>query len=775
MNKFSAYLAGLLCLLLWSSARLSAQSGIYESYVVLNINGGGNSYYDLQAVTGNPDFQGADLGSFSSGQTLVFAGGENKTWKCAPCDITNGYIWYRVWTGSPSGAFNGVNLPWAENLGTGCGGNDQKWSNTSNTTDVLSGLTPGTYTLEVYSTADYLGCGTGTHYASNGGANYMATFTILCPDITVNGTVTDASCAGGGNDGAIDITVSGGTPFPITQTHTDNFNSLANTGTSNVWTDNSTLSGWYSNRTVYIASTGTSATGGLYSFGTDASDRAIGSLGSGTATPIHYGVAITNTTGVVVNSVQVAYTGEQWRCGGTSAVTNVLDFTYQINAASITAGVWTDYNALDFSSPVSSGTAAALDGNNPANRQIFDQTISLTLNPGETIWLRWTDVDNTSSDHGLAVDDLTVTLHGADGTYNYLWTTGATSEDVSGLSSDPYSVTVTDANGYADAGTGNFSVALSGQSDFYADSDADGFGDPDVAALACSAPSGYVSDNTDCNDASDSVYPGATEVCNGIDEDCNGAIDDGASIAAPVIDPSGVIQLCKPESITLSVPAGYDAYQWYKNGNPQTGANSDSYLVYKPGYYQVEVTVGTCTALSDPQAVAVSNRPVANISAPFGTSLCTAVKLKVTYDASYTYQWLMDGNPIPGETDYKLVPTAGGVYACVVTNPAGCSRTSDEITVTECRTGAMVDNDLQVYPNPSQGTVLLHAQFSDATEMVDVKVFTTLGALVYSDQVAIVHGSLAYNMDLSALPNGMYSIQCNAGIETLHTQVVLQK
>ena len=57
-------------------------SGIYESYAVLSIKGGSNSYYDMQATTGNPDFNGANLGSFVYGlETLVFKGGENKTYK----------------------------------------------------------------------------------------------------------------------------------------------------------------------------------------------------------------------------------------------------------------------------------------------------------------------------------------------------------------------------------------------------------------------------------------------------------------------------------------------------------------------------------------------------------------------------------------------------------------------------------------------------------------------------------------------------------------------
>ncbi|MFM7201242.1 MAG: MopE-related protein, partial [Myxococcota bacterium] len=62
---------------------------------------------------------------------------------------------------------------------------------------------------------------------------------------------------------------------------------------------------------------------------------------------------------------------------------------------------------------------------------------------------------------------------------------------------------------------------------FYADKDKDGFGDPASTTTACSAPTGYVSNNTDCNDNNPSVKPGATETCNGIDDNCSGAIDEG--------------------------------------------------------------------------------------------------------------------------------------------------------------------------------------------------------------------------------------------------------
>jgi hypothetical protein len=66
--------------------------------------------------------------------------------------------------------------------------------------------------------------------------------------------------------------------------------------------------------------------------------------------------------------------------------------------------------------------------------------------------------------------------------------------------------------------------------DFYADADADGWGDPDAGVQACEAPSGHVGDDVvgDCDDADPAVHPGAEEACNAVDDDCDGEIDEGA-------------------------------------------------------------------------------------------------------------------------------------------------------------------------------------------------------------------------------------------------------
>ncbi|MBM4067205.1 MAG: hypothetical protein FJ266_16485 [Planctomycetes bacterium] len=62
---------------------------------------------------------------------------------------------------------------------------------------------------------------------------------------------------------------------------------------------------------------------------------------------------------------------------------------------------------------------------------------------------------------------------------------------------------------------------------FYEDADGDGYGNPQVTTKACSQPSGYVANNTDCDDTNAAVNPGATEIKkNGIDDDCNASTPD---------------------------------------------------------------------------------------------------------------------------------------------------------------------------------------------------------------------------------------------------------
>jgi hypothetical protein len=65
----------------------------------------------------------------------------------------------------------------------------------------------------------------------------------------------------------------------------------------------------------------------------------------------------------------------------------------------------------------------------------------------------------------------------------------------------------------------------SGTSTFFYDGDQDGFGDKSKSVTACAAPPGFVKDATDCDDTRDQVNPKSDEICDGLDNDCDGKTD----------------------------------------------------------------------------------------------------------------------------------------------------------------------------------------------------------------------------------------------------------
>ncbi len=60
---------------------------------------------------------------------------------------------------------------------------------------------------------------------------------------------------------------------------------------------------------------------------------------------------------------------------------------------------------------------------------------------------------------------------------------------------------------------------------WWADEDGDGYGDPDSLTASCTAVDGWVDNSEDCDDGSSSIMPGATELCDGLDNNCDGSID----------------------------------------------------------------------------------------------------------------------------------------------------------------------------------------------------------------------------------------------------------
>ncbi len=201
-----------------------------------------------------------------------------------------------------------------------------------------------------------------------------------------------------------------GTPY------TENFSTLASSGTSSTlptgWLFIETGSG---SNTTYGADNGSGTAGNTYSYGaTSNAERAFGSLQSGSVIPV-IGVAFTNNSIVPITALTISYTGEQWRAGVAGrTVADTLNFQYSTDATSLTTGTWVDENGLDFTSPASGAPLGALDGNLAANRTNKSFTITgLSIAPGATFYLRWTDYNISGADDGLAVDDVDIVFNPA--------------------------------------------------------------------------------------------------------------------------------------------------------------------------------------------------------------------------------------------------------------------------------------------------------------------------------------------------------------------------
>jgi hypothetical protein len=220
-------------------------------------------------------------------------------------------------------------------------------------------------------------------------------------------------------------------------TYSQNFDTLVTSSTTATpsWADNTTLLGWYARRAA-TTSTGpygsftyaslrldngaNNNNGWVFDYGAFSStDRALGSIGSGTIKSNAFGVEIRNDRALPVTLDSIAYNGEQWRLGaGNVSSTNYLWFSYQVSSSALTdpfstPSGWTPFNALTFTNRVfataTSDPAAGLDGN--ANAVAISSTMTgITLQPGDEVFLRWVDPDETGNDMGMAVDNVAVTF-----------------------------------------------------------------------------------------------------------------------------------------------------------------------------------------------------------------------------------------------------------------------------------------------------------------------------------------------------------------------------
>ncbi len=265
---------------------------------------------------------------------------------------------------------------------------------------------------------------------------------------------------------------------------------------------------------------------------------------------------------------------------------------------------------------------------------------------------------------------------------------------------------------------------------YYRDQDGDNFGDAANMLETCEtpAPAGYVANDADCDDTNDAIHPDATETCDGIDNDCNNAVDDGLTEYAYYRDQDGDDYGDAAEmlmSCQLVPPTGYVA---------NDADCDDTNAAINPAATEV------CDGIDNDCAGGIDN------------------DLTV-----YTY-YLDQDNDDYGDASVSLescetVPPTGYVandQDCDDTNGSihpGATDLADNGIDEDC-SGVDLFRETKVFPNPVRNTLTIHFEHEG---QLRVQLIDASGRIVHNSLMEFVDNRVT--LDCSALAQGIYVLR----------------
>ena len=278
-------------------------------------------------------------------------------------------------------------------------------------------------------------------------------------------------------------------------------------------------------------------------------------------------------------------------------------------------------------------------------------------------------------------DELTLTAPA--GFSSYLWSTGATTQNITVNNSGTFDVIVTDANGCQSAVSNSIttivtpietpSISANGATTFC-----------EGESVMLSAPSGFTSylwSNGEITQSITVTDSGNYDVIVTNADGCVSPASASVNVVAlsvdiqPEIMVSGMTTLCEGESVMLSAPAGLSGYLW------STGETTQSITITESGTFTCEIVddSGCVSPASEPVTITVNPLPpTPSITANGTTTFCEGESVILFAPSGFqNYQWST------GDTTQSITVSDSGDYDVFVTNNDGCvSPNSQETTVT---------------------------------------------------------------------------------------------
>ena len=199
-------------------------------------------------------------------------------------------------------------------------------------------------------------------------------------------------------------------------------------------------------------------------------------------------------------------------------------------------------------------------------------------------------------------------------------------------------------------------------STWYADSDGDSYGDPDVSTDDCGQPSGYVSDDSDCDDSSADAYPGGTELCDELDNDCDGTVDNEDEVL-------GDEEECAAESCDAILTArsgATDGSYWIEDADGN-GIEGYCEMDFEGGgwlaVFNMVERAGNNTQAAAMHASLINNADMSSAVLPTDTSASIHTSnLDLSLYTEVVYGWAASGSDVSRWGTYSSSSLVGECY-----------------------------------------------------------------------------------------------------------------